>query len=562
MKASEILCEYHNFFPFILNQKKIPFEQFQSDVQKYAHFFQSAIESSAILYIPDNLYLFYCCFMALLHAGKDIILPSSLCSKTVEELSKLPSVFITNQELNIKTVNPTQIQLDQQIPLTPIQNVYISFFTSGSTGTPKQIRKNFQTLVDEVQLHSQIQQAVVKQNPTVIATIMPNHMYGMLWRFLFPLCNQLTQDLDTVASPEEIQYKQEIYPKVLLTTTPTFMNEIVAYAQQYHFAKNCLAIYSSGSLLPTPTSQKIFDLFGVSPFEVFGSTETGGVAYRQQINGEKWHTFPSVQIRQNHQSCIQVSSPFCYQNPYDMQDLIQYKGNNEFILLGRHDRIVKIAENKVDLNEMEEKLSQYHFVRSVYLVLLETGKNPIIGALICLNDLGKKQLKSEGKLALVQKLKQHLSGWYDKNLLPKKFRFVHQIPKNQQGKILKQEITELFDSNISEPIIENLKHNKDQLSAQLTFLKEAVYFQGHFPNYPILPGVIQIHVAFFFLKNYFHINPIRYNIQKLKFTNLILPNHTVFFQIDKTGTDTYSFSYKTDDKTYSSAKIKIGDESV
>ncbi|MBR6412547.1 MAG: acyl-CoA synthetase [Alphaproteobacteria bacterium] len=562
MKASEILCGSYDFSPFILGDNKISFQKFQSDVQKYAAIFQKVDKSSVILYIPDDLYLFYCCFMALLHAGKDVVLPASMGPKIVEELSNLSLPFITNQDINVPTINPNRLLLGEKAPLNPIHDTYISFFTSGSTGKPKQIRKNFDTLVAEVQLHSQMQKSVIAQNPTLIATIMPNHMYGMLWRFLFPLCNFLTQDLDTVISPEEIQNKQKLYPHILLATTPTFMNELTSYAGQYNFSKNCLAIYSSGSLLSLDTSRKMLDLFGVSPFEVFGSTETGGVSYRQQMNGEKWHIFPSVQIQQNDQSCIRVNSPFCFQNPYDMQDLIRWEGGSDFILLGRNDRVVKIAENKVDLNEMEERLSAHPFVRDVYLLSLENGKNLTLGALICLNDTGIEQLKSNGKLPLVQDIKKHLSAWYDKNLLPKKFRFVHQIPKNQQGKILKQEIIGFFDSNVSEPVIENLKFDKNQLSADLIFLKEAIYFQGHFPRYPILPGVIQLHFVFYFLKHYFHLNPIHYCIQKLKFTNLILPDVRVHFQMDKIGQGEYSFSYQSGDKLYSTAKVKIGDDNV
>ena len=476
-------------------------------------------------------------------------------------MSKYSNAFITNQpfETDKKIIYPTKDTKESN--LNPISNRTISFFTSGSTGKPKLINKTFDMLDLEVQMHSKMQRQFIQKKPTLIATVLPNHMFGMLWRFLFPLSNQLTQDLDTIISPEEIQDKQNQYENILMVSTPTFMNEIAAYSDQYQFKKNCLAIYSAGSLLSAQTSQKMFDLFGVSPFEVFASTETGGIAYRQQNNNEKWRTFDEVKIKQNDQQCLQVvSSPFSFVCPFDMQDLIELHTPETFVFLGRNDRIVKIAENRVDLNEMEEKLLTFPLIKEVRLTTFSSAKNLALAAVICLNLAGIEELKSSDKLSVVQKIKRHLSVYYEKSILPKKIRFVHQIPKNPQGKILKKDITEILASSVPEPIVENLKYDENTLSADFTFLKDSLYFQGHFPNHPILPGVIQLHFVFYFLKRYFNEIADKYAIHKLKFTNLILPNKSVHFQITKTAKNEYDFSYTAEGKNYSGGKIKFGED--
>ena len=560
VKPWNILTEdAKDYVPFINGTEKISFERFRSDVQKCCFLFRQIETPSVILYVANDVYLFYVCFMALMHAQKDVILPAYLTKEMLSDLKKFTTVVISNKDFADTDISVIKPSFDDKTPkaeLEPIQDRIISFFTSGSTSKPKQIPKKFDMLAKEVQMHSQMQQKVICQNPVVIATIMPNHMYGMLWRLLYPLSNRLTQDLDTVISPEEIQHKQHLYSKVLFITTPTFMTEVASYAQQYTFDQNCLAIYSSGGLLPARTSEKMFQLFGVSPFEVFGSTETGGVGYRQQVNGPAFCIFPTVKIEKNAESCLRVQSDFSFRSPYDMQDLIEYTdGGDSFILLGRNDRMIKIAENRVSLNEMEEKLNQNEYVYESYFLSIQTDRHPVLASVICLNEKGKERLKNNGKLSLVRELKSYLSAWYD--ILPRKIRFVYKISKNPQGKILKKEMEKLFETPISEPVVQNVKFRNDEVTADLTFLKEAAYFQGHFPDFPILPGVVQLHFVFEFLREFFHETPTRYTIQKLKFSHLIMPNMTVGFQLEKQAQNEYIFSYGLSGKVCSSGKIVV-----
>ena len=156
MKASEILCHTLDFNAFVLDKKLISFAQYQSDTAQYCATFKNIAEDRVVLYIPDDLYLFYCCFMGLLHAGKDIILPSYLTQKTANDMFEYSSAFVTNQpfETDRKLIYPTKS--DEKNDLKPISKRTISFFTSGSTGKPKLIKKTFDMLDLEVQMHSQM----------------------------------------------------------------------------------------------------------------------------------------------------------------------------------------------------------------------------------------------------------------------------------------------------------------------------------------------------------------------------------------------------------------------
>ena len=128
---------------------------------------------------------------------------------------------------------------------------------------------------------------------------------------------------------------------------------------------------------------------------------------------------------------------------------------------------------------------------------------------------------------------------------------------NTQGKILKSEIMEILRSNVAEPIVKNLVKTDGSLSADFMFLGDSAYFKGHFENCPILPGVIQLHFVIKFIQMFFHKSVGVYDIIKLKFTNLILPDTFVHFKLDKLSDNEFSFCYENGGVKYSAGKIVI-----
>ncbi|MCV5649239.1 AMP-binding protein, partial [Escherichia coli] len=69
-------------------------------------------------------------------------------------------------------------------------------------------------------------------------------------------------------------------------------------------------VFSSGGPLPNQAAQHSQLLFGSLPIEVFGSTETGGIAYRQQhVACTPWTLFPGVEAELNHEHCLKLRSP-------------------------------------------------------------------------------------------------------------------------------------------------------------------------------------------------------------------------------------------------------------
>ena len=537
----------------------VRFGSYMRDVAKYANHFSKIPESQVVIYIPENLYLFYVCFMAALQAGKDIILPALLTEQNAKPLLDATRFLITDKFSSFDGFNIVNLDCEDNAnwQFCDMNERILYFFTSGSTGTPKRIKKQFKMLAAEVAFHGNAQKHLIEQKPVVIASVAPYHMYGLLWRFLFPLANGIASDLDIIFTPEELQNKQSLYAKVLFATTPSFLDGITRYQNQYSFKNNCVGIYSSGSLLQTKTSMDAYQMFGVSPFEIFGSTETGGVAGRQQKDGPGWTIFPPVTVSLTENSELLIESDFSCSNPYLMSDIVQKTSDNTFLLKGRGDRMVKIAEERVSLPEMEEKLCEYKYIDKSYVNAVNSKDRNIVCAVITLNDDGKNYIIEKGRHQFIKELKQFLINYFPNVVLPRKIRIVNTIPVNTQGKYIKSDIVAMFESSVAEPIMQNITKTDTEFIADLTFLKDSSYFNGHFPEHPILPGVIQMHFVLCFIKQYFNKEANDYHILKLKFSNLILPDTPVHFELKRDTENEFAFNYSDGNKKYSCGKIVI-----
>lgn len=544
---------------FCRGTKTISYGQFVMDVGRFANYFGSINNDTVALYIQNDFYLFCVCFFGLLCANKNVALPGLLTQQNAQSYLGLTNTIVTNFSDDLPgftKVLPNTTCEPIKWNMSDISTGIVYFFTSGSTGTPKQIKKTMAMLLREVQYHTHMHANQIAMSPVVVASIMPHHMYGILWRVLFPIVGGIPVDMDMIFTPEELIARQESYRKILFITTPSFLDEITKYGGQYDFPNNCLGIFTSGSLLHAKTSASAHALFGVSPFEVFGSTETGGVAYRQQENGENWTFFDDVSVSIE-KGCLSINSPYCFQSPYLMSDAVEMIDDKHFKLLGRADRVVKIAEERISLADMETHLCDNEFISHAYCTKMRKGVRDIIGTVIELTEKGAQRIITVGRRAFINEIKKYLSGFVPNVALPRCVRIVQKIPTNAQGKFVQSDILAMLNSSVVEPIMQNVIKTDSQMAADLTFLGDSAYFNGHFPEFPILPGVIQMHFVFYFIRLFFHINVFAFDVVKLKYSSVILPDTLTHLEFTRINENEFSFTYSQKEKICSTGKIVI-----
>ena len=137
---------------FYRNGAAVSFDEFSKDVARMANVFARNDEKNIILYIPDDIYLFFVCFMGLMQAGKNVILPGMLTQQNADALHDISNTITTNQKIDLKNFKFIDINQDfgTDWDFCDMDNGLLYFFTSGSTGTPKKICKTFHNLSAEV----------------------------------------------------------------------------------------------------------------------------------------------------------------------------------------------------------------------------------------------------------------------------------------------------------------------------------------------------------------------------------------------------------------------------
>lgn len=105
-------------------------------------------------------------------------------------------------------------------------------------------------------------------------------------------------------------------------------------------------------------------------------------------------------------------------------------------------------------------------------------------------------------------------------------------------------------------IITQSQEQPSSITLRLFISKDIIFFQGHFPNTPILPGVIQVDWAFFFAYKFLNIEREKFStIEQLKFTNIIKPDTTLSLILNLEN-NILTFKYFNNDVIYSSGRIK------
>jgi 3-hydroxymyristoyl/3-hydroxydecanoyl-(acyl carrier protein) dehydratase len=96
----------------------------------------------------------------------------------------------------------------------------------------------------------------------------------------------------------------------------------------------------------------------------------------------------------------------------------------------------------------------------------------------------------------------------------------------------------------------------NQITLQLLIPTDLDYFNGHFPNAPILAGVVQLHWVVEYSKKYFSLSSLEVkNSEVLKFQVVIIPGQNLTLTLIKKAADKVLFSYTSDKGQHASGRV-------
>ncbi|MES2076872.1 MAG: AMP-binding protein [Pseudomonadota bacterium] len=448
-------------------------------------------------------------------------------------------------------------------------------FTSGSTGAAQAIPKKLSQLASEVATLELLFGAAA-DGAAVLATVSHQHIYGLLFKVLWPLSAGRPIHALSLAYPEQLAVALAAGPCVLVAS-PAHLKRLPEQLDWSGAARTLRAVFSSGGPLPLETAQASGKLLGRVPVEVYGSSETGGIAWRQRRAGsdESWLVFPSVAWRlASGDNLLEVRSAHLADDDWltlaDRVANVDHAGQNRLLLLGRSDRIVKIEEKRVSLDAMEAALVATGMAREARVVLCDpvAGERQKLAAFVVPTAAGQVLLASAGKQALNARLRAALAGVVEAVALPRRWRYLDAMPINAQGKTTLAALLALLDEAPAPgaaaaprlPHLRELERDVDptppRVLLALTAPSNLLYFAGHFDQAPILPGVVQVEWAIHFGRQYFTL-PARFKgINALKFQHVIRPDREVQLELlHDRQKNCLQFRYLSDEGQHASGRV-------
>ncbi|MHA3055847.1 acyl-CoA synthetase [Acinetobacter sp. ANC 4633] len=543
------LCHFNDYLTadatlcFDTQLQTLSFAEFWQDVASQSQAIQQLPESSFALWQQDS-YEFLVLFFAVLLAHKRLILPPNQVQQLQQQLAEQGIAFIQRQR--ILTVEPVQPLSD-----TLINDSEIVFFTSGSTGTPKQIVRSLQQLLCEVQ--GLAQSFSLPESAVAIATVSHQHIYGLLFKVLLPLATGRSFYREQLIYPEYVVQLQQRFAEIsylnYVISSPALLKRWPSDVLLVH----CAALYSSGGKLEDGVRAGV----NVPIIEIFGSSETGGIAHRA-ADQAVWQPFADVEVCRDEQQQLWMRSPHACDADWvatgDRVELLEPNNlQSAFHLLGRMDRIVKLEEKRLSLDEIESKILQLEAISQCHVLLIEREQRQLLVCVAVLNDAARQQLQQQSKHPFVTQLKQQLQPLLERIAIPRQWRFLSQLPVNSQSKLNKLDLIKLFQE-ASQPVILSRQQQDEQHILQLEFSPELACFKGHFPNFPIYPGVGQIAFLQHIARELWADLRWCQGFEQLKFQDLIRPYQVLQLRLSRKQ-HKVSFELKLADKNIASGRL-------
>ena len=423
------------------------------------------------------------------------------------------------------------IVLDRDTPLAVM-------FTSGSTGASSRIDKAVRHLEDEVAGLEQKFGALLERDTRILATVAPQHLYGLLFRVLWPLAAGRPFLRSAVLHPEELAPHAEGARSFAVVSTPATLRHLVERGDLAR-RTGCRAVFSSGGPLSAEIARRTAEALGSAPWEVYGSTETGGAAVRQQLHGdEPWQPMPGVRVEIDAETGrLVIASPFVSGagDRFTTGDRATLHGDGTFALLGRADRVIKVGERRLSLPDMEERLRAHASVEDVALLTLEKGGDAVrVAAVVVPTAAAWDAMAAGGRRSLAKTLTEHLAAHFERVLLPRAWRFTSALPRNAQDKITQDALRELFgaDAQTDAPEPTALERGARSLEERVRIPWDLAFLDGHFPGFPVVAGVVQVHFAMRALEQLLGEAPALEALEELKFHAVLTPGQEAILRVE------------------------------
>jgi len=409
------------------NGRPVTVGRFLADVNALAT--RLPVAPSAVNLCEDR-YAFLVAFAALLVRGQTNLLPPSRAAHAVDAvLTAHPDSYtLGDAELDPEpphylrfTADADDVVVDSAMLVADGALAAIGY-TSGSTGVPRANPKRWDKLAISSGHNGALLRALAGGDCHVVATVPPQHMYGLEFSVLLPLFGHAAVCASRPFFAADIAAALDGLPEPrILVTTPVHLRALIDSNQPLPAFSG---IVSATAPLSPKLAREAEVRFGAPVQEVFGSTETCVIAHRRTAHEEAWTPYDGIALHPQPDG-TRVEAPQLLQATV-LADVVEVDGEGRFQLCGRNTDLLEIAGKRASLGDLTHKLLAVPGVRD--------------GAVFQLDETDAMGVCRIAALAVAPGLDagtilDALRREIDPVFLPRPLKLVDALPRSETGKL-------------------------------------------------------------------------------------------------------------------------------
>jgi acyl-coenzyme A synthetase/AMP-(fatty) acid ligase len=295
-------------------------------------------------------------------------------------------------------------------------------------------RKTWGSLVRVAAAEFEILRLRAHPGMALLGTVPPQHVFGLEATVLVPMQGGLAVHARRPFYPADIRAELAALPRPRgLVTTPVHLRALLEEPDEVPAADFLLC--ATAPLSPQ-LAARAEARFAAPLHEIYGCTESGGIASRRTVESNEWRAMRHVALRTD-AAGTRVTGGHVEEEVL-LADVIELRGRGRFLLHGRTADLVNIAGKRTSLAYLNYHLNSIPGVRDGTFVVPEQGSGAVTRLTAYVVAPG---LSGESLLAA---LRQRI----DAAFLPRPICFVEALPRNETGKLPRRALEE-FEAGLS-----------------------------------------------------------------------------------------------------------------
>jgi acyl-coenzyme A synthetase/AMP-(fatty) acid ligase len=384
-----------------------------------------------VINLCEQRYGFLVALCAALLRGCTSLLPPSRAERVIAELAAAYPGSLRCDDATIGGILARQPEFERpagvHVPMLESGQLAVRTFTSGSTGQPTSHAKSWGSLSGTTarsaeRIRASIPDAYGNARPWIVATVPPQHTFGMEMSVLLPLLGDMGIHSGRPLFPADVAAAlAEVSVPRVLVSTPLHLRALVESGQDF---PDVALVVSATASLDASLAARVEDRLRATVVDLLGSTETCAIATRESAREDAWRPYQGVVLTPQLAGTA-VAAPW-FDQPTVLQDIVEFLPDGRFVLRGRHTDLIEIAGKRASLAELTRRVLAVPGVLDAFVFQPDRPAHQAVGRVAALAVAPGLTAP-----AIIEQLRESI----DAAFLPRPLLIVAALPRNESGKL-------------------------------------------------------------------------------------------------------------------------------